>query len=68
MKTGDFKRFIKQVQEANQYSPIWWAGFLWLDMTEKQSDEMIKLLRVHPSIERNTDSFKLPSGLELKMK
>ena len=66
MKTCDFRRFIKQVQEANQYSPVWWAGYLWLDLTEKQSDEMTRLLRVHPSVERCADSFRLPSGLELK--
>ena len=66
MKRNDFKAFKAQVEEANEHSPIWWAGFLWINMTDKQGAEMVELLKVHPSVIRTgNNTYRTPSGFEL---
>ena len=63
MKRNEYKSFKKAVELANCYDPIWYNAQLWLDLTGDQCDDMIKLLRVHPSIIKDGNKLRLPSGL-----
>lgn len=66
MKVKEFKMFMERVQEANEHDPIWWAGYLWINLTDRQGKQMIDLLKVHPSVIRTGDnSYRIPSGFEL---
>ena len=61
-----FTAFRETVMNANQNSDVWYAGYLWLALNRRQAEEIIKLLKVHPSIIREGDRLILPSGISLK--
>lgn len=63
MTKGQFKSFREIVEMANERNDIWWAGYLWLDLTERQAEEMRKLLKVHPSIVKDGEKLMMPSGM-----
>lgn len=63
MTNGQFKSFREIVETANEHDDIWWAGYLWLDLSKRQADEMRKLLKVHPSIVKAGEKLMMPSGM-----
>lgn len=63
MCNSDFNKFYNIVSEANEYNPIWKAGWYWINMTEKQAEKMYALLNVHPSVIKDGDSLILPGGM-----
>ena len=75
MKKTDFKNFISAVAMAGKESDIWYCGYYFMDLTDKQHEETARILvsKGFPVIERN--SFKgviklvrIPSGIELEVK
>lgn len=44
MKRVDFGKFKEVISTARNNDPIWWAGYLWINLTEKQSNEVIEIL------------------------
>ena len=70
MTTARFKEFKNYVAEADNNDPIWWAGYEWINLTEKQGKQMADLL-----VEKGMGRFdadgnhyaEMPSGLRLIM-
>lgn len=72
MKRDLFKRFKETVKQADASDPIWYMGYLWLDLTDKQAETLFReVLSVHPHIEVTIDlregvyKYRLPNGLFL---
>lgn len=72
MKRDLFKRFKETVKQADASDPIWYMGYLWLDLTEKQVDSIAKdVLSVHKDVSVEIDlrdsvvRYTLPNGLVL---
>lgn len=73
MKASDFKRLCELVKDADKKDPIWYAGYLLLDLTEKQVNKLVDVLQHNVSCINFTvgDSFfrrqkiKTPSGIEI---
>lgn len=66
MTRQQYKGFYQTVANANEYSDVWYAGYLWLDFNSRQAEEIKKLLKVHPSIIRENGKLRMPSGIEIK--
>ena len=72
MKRTLFKGLYEKVATAGKSDPVWWAGYLWIDMTEKQTAAIYEALSVNPSVEiaidlgTGTTSYRLPSGIEMR--
>lgn len=74
MKRDLFKRFKETVKQADASDPIWYMGYLWLDLTNKQfKDLAYSVLSVHKDIEVIIDlhegvyKYRLPNGLVLTL-
>lgn len=72
MKRDLFKRFKETVKQADANDPIWYMGYLWLDLTDKQAETLAyEVLSTHPHIEVTIDlhegvyRYRLPNGLVL---
>lgn len=44
MDNRTFKQFCETVKEATENDPIWYAGYLWIDLTEKQVNKVFELI------------------------
>lgn len=46
MKNTDYKRFKEMIRTTpnSDYWPIWFAGYLWLDLTKRQCAEVVDIL------------------------
>ena len=64
MRNTHFKAFKERVKDAYRDDPIWWAGYLWIDMTPKQNNTMFDLLAYRGMVE--DDTAVLPSGIRFK--
>ena len=72
MKTSQFKTFIKTLETADEQNDIWWAGYLWMDLTQKQiwkAEEILWSLEKSDIIKTDLANgwFIFPSGLKLKI-
>lgn len=74
MKRELFKRFKETVKQADASDPIWNMGYLWLDLTDKQAENLAyEVLSVHPNVEVTIDlhegeyKYRLPNGLVLTL-
>lgn len=70
MKNDVYKRFKKGVIEADEKDPIWWLGYLWIDLTVRQAKEVIGLLSEKPFIKEvvtfnGHEAYEIPSGLQI---
>lgn len=63
MKTAAFNNFRDYVTKADDKDPIWWAGYMWIDLTGKQCRTMYEILKLK-GMERG-DKVVMPSGLSL---
>ena len=63
MKKTNFKRFREMVETEplNNQAPIWYADYLWLDLTDKQAVEISHIL-----IDRGCPIFKGRRGFEVR--
>ena len=64
MKNTVFKMFKDQVQTAPLATncPIWYAGYLWINLTERQAREISKIL-----IDRGCPIYKGARGFEVRV-
>lgn len=67
MKRNEYKNFKSIVEQSNENDPVWYAGYLWIDLTAAQADDMKKLLKVHPSVIRTEAGLQLPSGITIRV-
>lgn len=74
MKRDLFKRFKETVKQADASDPIWYMGYLWLDLTDKQFKDLAYcVLSVHNDVEVTIDlhegvyKYRLPNGLVLTL-
>lgn len=70
MTTKQFKVFKQYVEEANETSAIWWAGYYWIDLTTRQVEIINKVLENKAFIKQVVDckgrtANELPSGLTI---
>ena len=69
MKNEEYKRFKETVKEADEKNPIWWAGFLWINLTKRQARDIIEILKEQPFIKdvevNGIEAYEIPSGLAI---
>lgn len=46
MRNRDFNSLCEYVKNADKNDPIWYAGYLWIDLTEKQIDKIVDIIQV----------------------
>ena len=63
MKRSDFGKFKEVISTAKSDDPIWWAGYLWINLTEKQSNEVIGILTSR-GFRISANEIVLPSGIK----
>lgn len=73
MKNSEYKIFKHIVINANDQSEIWWCGADWMDLTDKQLQDIKAVLNYKRSdgvITIETDAkgdwYMMPSGLKIK--
>lgn len=69
MKTNQFKLFHEEVIRANKESDVWYAGYLWIDLTERQAKIISDTLWIKACIEVDLKNewFIFPNGLKFKI-
>lgn len=73
MKKEQFKSFSEAVAKADSTSDIWYAGYLWIDLTDRQVKQISNVLAVHPSVQTTLSlkdgevRYRFPSGIEIKI-
>lgn len=70
MKTQEYKNFRNYVSTATEDDPIWWAGYLWINLTEKQLITILDVLKNKDFIKETTNfrgqlGLEIPSGLHI---
>lgn len=70
MKNSEYKKFKEAVSLAEERDPIWWAGFLWIDLTKRQAKEIVKVLARKPFIKEAVtlnghEALETPAGLQI---
>lgn len=72
MKSMDFKRFKMSVESADVNDSIWYMGFLWLQLTRKQCNKIVDVLKNNNNcrlfIEDGYEKIRVPSGLVITKK
>lgn len=75
MNNADYKRFCAMLQGTQQErNYIYHAGYLWLQLTERQVDRLSPILSHIPDVKTtlvigmNTVKYTLPNGLQIKCK
>lgn len=66
MTTKDFKAFKEVITEADKKDPIWWAGYHWINLTQKQGATAYAILEARGFEKNENDYVVLPSGLAFK--
>lgn len=64
MKAKDFNVFKERVAEADQTDVIWWCGYYFLDLTDKQAKVIMSVLKQNPVCKVTEQGVMIPSGLE----
>ena len=70
MKIAEFNKFKAYVETADMKDPIWWAGYLWIDLTAKQGEKMAEVLVKKGMGKFDADGkhfAEMPSGLRIMM-
>lgn len=73
MKQEKYKLFKEAISTAGAKDPVWWAGYLWIDLTEKQGREVFKILgnrrdnvcKTIISLRNSRIEIEIPSGIRL---
>lgn len=70
MTNQDYKKFREAVKKANEKDPIWWMGYLWINLTKRQAKDIITVLENKPYIKdtitiNNQPALEIPSGLAI---
>ena len=71
MKQSTFKNFIAAVKESKSNDPVWYAGYLWLNLTERQVKKTIDALIIRGDcpVEKRNGKYciVIPSGIALEI-
>ena len=67
MKANDYSGFRKIVAFADADNPIWYAGWLWLSLNNRQCKDIKTVLKYNPCIVEENNVLRMPSGLTLKL-
>lgn len=70
MKNAEYKAFKDTVNTADEKHFIWWAGYLWIDLTKRQAREIVNILSGKDFIKKTTtfnghEALEIPSGLAI---
>lgn len=64
MKRSEFLRFKETVMVATKDDPVWWAGYLWLNLTNRQIAAIRSILYARADdFEIDEHQITLPSGI-----
>lgn len=68
MTRSEYKTFKSAVAMADAEHTIWWAGYYWINLSEKQGKDITEVLEAKPFIKADKavngkDILVLPSGL-----
>ena len=66
MKNSEFKKFRGAVGMAAASDPVWYAGYLWLRLTEKQCNEIASIM-VAMGCKKENGNVYAPNGLGVKL-
>ena len=64
MKARDFKLFKERVAKAYNTDVIWWCGYYFMDLNDKQGLEVMEILKKNPACTVLSNGVRIPSGLE----
>lgn len=72
MDRATFKGFINAVRTSATNDPVWYAGYLWLNLTEKQREKTLEalILRGDCQAKRHTNGkfyIFTPSGIGVEL-
>ena len=70
MKNDYFKAFIEEVKNAETKDPIWYMGYLWIDLTKKQAYKTINVLMDRSdcklvTLKNGKQAIEIPSGMAI---
>ena len=69
MKKQEFTKFLEDIEQADDKNPIWYMGYLFLDLTPKQvtklQDKLVSKLGFRYVPQTEHYEIVLPSGLGL---
>lgn len=72
MKNSTFKLFKETIAKADTTDPIWYCGYLWIDLTQKQAIEIVSILEKRHFPMRwnermNWTEIVIPSGMGIAL-
>lgn len=73
MTNKDFKNFCVYVQNAEENDSIWYAGYMWIDLTENQINKIVEIIKIGKNIVQHEignaifqrSIIETPSGMKL---
>lgn len=65
MRNAEFKMMENRLWIADENDNIWWAGYLFLDLTKKQNNTVCAILRAR-GFKTSGEAIEMPSGLRIK--
>ena len=74
MKRSEYKVFKQMVNDADVNNSIWWCGYYWIDLTDKQlsdiasTEGVIKNSMITIDLKEHETRYTLPSGITLKIR
>lgn len=71
MNNAKFKSFLKAVKTVDSKDPLWWAGYLWIDLTPLQCIKTMNVLQYRKDckivFENGKNWYMIPSGLKIAL-
>lgn len=69
MNAREYKNFKAQVTEAKADDWVWWEGYLWISLTERQQRGIAEALQANETVtDLGNNKYKLPSGAQITLK
>lgn len=70
MKSNEFKQLMKHVETCERNNEIWWLGWVFMDLTERQMRQLYNTLLSRPDFKETIFNgkwgVKLPSSIFLE--
>lgn len=66
MTLQQFKNFRSYLIDADKQDDVWWAGYAFLALTEKQCKEVYKILEAKGFDKKEDGTILMPSGLGIR--
>ena len=70
MRNAEYKRFKEAVTKAGEKDVIWCLGYLWIDLTKHQANDILKILAEKPFTKEvvtnnGHEALETPAGLQI---